>query len=203
MIGSREQIFDCLHREALTVDELVERVGVSRTAVNLQLRQLLASGLVRVWRRPSQGMVGKPASLYEVVPGMEDRESRAYPGLLAGLIGELRERMGDDVEDVLEHTGRRLARQAALSSPPDFETGLRAAMALADTLGARTERIDDAHGVMVRNYRCPLGSAVRKDACMCTAMAAFFSEATGRPARAECLRGERLVCQYYIEAPAR
>ena len=32
---------------------------------------------------------------------------------------------------------------------------------------------------MVRNFTCPVGSVVREEQCVCRAMAAFFSEATG------------------------
>jgi len=54
----------------------------------------------------------------------------------------------------------------------------------------------------VRNYSCPLGSAVRDQPCVCRALAAFFSEATGRPAAEQCLRDGRLICQYFIDNPA-
>jgi hypothetical protein len=30
-------------------------------------------------------------------------------------------------------------------------------------------------------------------------MAAFFSEATGMPASEQCLREDRLICQYFVE----
>lgn len=52
---------------------------------------------------------------------------------------------------------------------------------------------------MVRNFTCPVGSVVREEQCVCRAMAGFFSEATGRPTTEQCLREDRLICQYFIE----
>jgi len=76
---------------------------------------------------------------------------------------------------------------------------LRAAMASADSLGASTELSSQEGGLLVRNYSCPLGAAVRVDESVCRGLTAFFSEATGKPAQTRCLRDERLLCQYLIE----
>ncbi|WP_210247965.1 hypothetical protein [Rhizobium tropici] len=95
--------------------------------------------------------------------------------------------------------GRQLARDVGLAEPGDFQSGLKAAMAAADALGASTEAIAQPDGVLVRNYSCPLGSAVREEKCVCRALAAFFSEATGRLATEQCLRDDRLLCQYLIK----
>ena len=61
-----------------------------------------------------------------------------------------------------------------------------------------TERAPHEQGVTVRNYACPVASAVRGESCVCRAIAAFFSEATGRPATEMCLREGRVICQYLI-----
>jgi hypothetical protein len=70
-------------------------------------------------------------------------------------------------------------------------------------LGASTEVVEQPGGVLVRNYSCPVASAVRTEPCVCRALAVFFSEATGQPAVEQCLRGERLICQYLVKRPAK
>ena len=45
-------------------------------------------------------------------------------------------------------------------------------------LGASTEVVEQPGGVLVRNYSCPVASAVRTEPCVCRALAAFFSEAS-------------------------
>lgn len=200
LLSTKTDILDVLRREALTVLQLCQRLGVTRNAVIVQLRQLEAEGLVRRARRQERGGVGKPAAVFEAAPGSEDVASSAYQVLMPALLGTLRERLGPDaLGDLLEQSGRRLARDAGLSGPADAETGLRAAMAAADRLGATTELVRQPDGFLVRNYSCPVANAVRAEPCVCRLMAAFFAEATGLPAREQCLRDGRLVCQYLVE----
>lgn len=198
-MSTRENILEVLRRENLSVNELCERVGVTRNAINVQLRQLVASGLVRAMRTPRRGRPGKPAQIYEMAPHSEDIASSAYQPLLASLLSTINARLGADaLPEMLEQTGRNMARQAGLSEPNDFETGLTAALELANELGASTEVIRREDGVMVRNYSCPIGTVVRSEPCACRMLAAFFSEATGRPVTEQCQRNGRLICQYLI-----
>jgi predicted ArsR family transcriptional regulator len=197
---TKNDILSLLQREALTVVQLCERLGVTRNAVNVQIKQLEAEGFVRTSKLRQRGALGKPATLYEAAPGSEDVASLAYQTFLSGLLAVLREQIGESaLADVLEQTGRRLARDAGLGDTSDFESGLRAAMAAADALGATTEAIVQPDGMMVRNYTCPMGSAVRGEPCVCRALASFFSEATGCPATEQCAREDRLICQYFIK----
>ncbi|WP_156132415.1 hypothetical protein [Paraburkholderia terrae] len=71
-------------------------------------------------------------------------------------------------------------------------------MALVDALGAQTEVVTDGDAIVVRNFSCPVASAVRETRCVCRAIAAYISEATGRPVSEHCLREGRLICQYRI-----
>ena len=201
-LTTRTDILDLLRRDALTVSQLCERLGITRNAVNVQLRLLEVHGLVRPSASRPRGAVGKPAVLYEAAPGSEDLSSKAYQVFLPGLLAVLKDRLDPAMlGEVLDELGRQLARAAGLGSPADFDSGLAAAMSAADALGASTEAVAQDGGLLVRNYSCPLGSAVRQEACVCRAMASFFSEATGREVSERCERGERLVCQYFVKAP--
>jgi hypothetical protein len=110
----------------------------------------------------------------------------------------LRERFGEQaMGELLEETGRRLARSAGFGKPGDVAADLRAAMTSANALGASTELSSKEGGLLVRNYSCPLGGGGSRR----RALTAFFSEATGKPAQTRCLREERLLCEYLIELP--
>lgn len=204
-MSTKSDILHLLQREPLTVVQLCEHLGVTRNAVIVQLKQLESEGLVRRSKIRPPNSVGKPPVVFEAAPGSEDVTSTAYQILLTQLLATLKDRYHvDELGDVLEQTGRQLAQRAGLANPATFDSGLRAAMAAADALGASTEAIPQAGGVMVRNFTCPVGSVVREEQCVCRAMAAFFSEATGMPASEQCLREDRLICQYFIKhAPAR
>jgi predicted ArsR family transcriptional regulator len=96
-----------------------------------------------------------------------------------------------------------MAREAGLKPTAGFDEALRAALAAVGRLGASTEVVEQPSGVVVRNYSCPVASAVRTEPCVCGALAAFFSEATGQPAVEQCLRAERLICQYLVQRPGK
>lgn len=198
-MSTKNDILSALQREPLTVVQLCERFDVTRNAINVQLKQLEAEGLVRR-RKPLQtGTPGKPATVYEAAAGSEDSSSTAYRAFLLGLLSVLKESLNaEQLEAVLEETGRRLARESGLPSTTNFENNLAKAMATANELGASTEAVLEDDAVMVRNYSCPVAGAVREAPCVCKALAAFFSEATGRPAIERCLRDGRLICQYRV-----
>ncbi|ODP35637.1 metalloregulator ArsR/SmtB family transcription factor [Pandoraea sp. ISTKB] len=205
---TRNDILGLLQRESLTVLQLCERLGVTRNAINVQLKVLEAEGTVRRAKSVQSGGPGKPAIVYEAAPGTEDLGSSAYPAFLAGLLSVLDANLDPEtLNRILETTGRRLAQEAGLTKPvvstngeTAFERRLAAAMAAADALGASTQAVPVDGGIMVRNYSCPLGGVTRDKPCVCRALAAFFSEATGRPASEHCIREERLICQYLIES---
>ncbi|MFZ6769954.1 helix-turn-helix transcriptional regulator [Undibacterium sp. Di26W] len=197
---TKNNILNALRRESLTVIQLCEHLGVTRNAINVQLKQLEAEGRVRRKKGMQTGVPGKPAITYEAAPGSEDATSKAYPVFLMGLISTLRKKLNpDEMLNVLDETGRNLARTAGLSASADFNDDLSRVMKVADSMGASTEAIAVPGGIMVRNYSCPVGGAVRSEPCLCVTLAALFSEATGKPVTERCLRDDRLICQYFIE----
>jgi predicted ArsR family transcriptional regulator len=199
-VETRDRILNAVRRDRLTVADICSRLKITRTAVNSHLQQLLASGLIQaVETRRSPG-AGKPAVVYRSAEGSEDANSCAYRPFLLSLLSVLHERFDERaMGELLEETGRRLARSAGFRKPGDAQADLRAAMASADSLGASTELSSLEGGLLVRNFSCPLGAAVRLDDGVCRALTAFFSEATGKPAQTRCLRDGRLLCQYLIE----
>lgn len=197
---TKNAILSALQRESLTVVQLCERLGVTRNAINVQLKQLEAEGRVRRRKSLQTGAPGKPAIAYESAPGSEDLTSSAYRDFLLSLVAVLRDSLPSaQLGDLLEETGRRLAREGGLAASGNFEQDLARAMSAADAMGATTEATPVPGGIMVRNYSCPVGGAVRKDACACRALAAVFSEATGQTVVEQCLRGDKLICQYFIK----
>jgi predicted ArsR family transcriptional regulator len=198
-VTTKSDVLRALQREPLTVVQLCELLGVTRNAINVQLKQLEAEGRVHRSSQLQSGTPGKPAIVYEAAAGSEDASSSAYQVFLLGLLATLGSHLGKkQLEDILTETGRRLARENGLPASTDFRTNLAQAMAIVDALGANTEAVAEGNAIMVRNYSCPVASAVRETPCVCKAMAAYFSEATGRPVTEHCLREGRLICQYRI-----
>jgi len=198
--STRRQILDLISRRPQTVAELSAELDLTRNAIVVQLQQLDADGLVRRGQRQRSRGVGKPGYEYEIVPGTEDSLSQAYRPLLEQLIAVLGRRLpAATVAEILEDAGRELARGAGISNCDDPRSRLKQAVAIVNSLGACAEIIDDGSGALVvENRRCPFASAVRRDACVCVAAAAFFREATGLAFEQNCERGDRLTCRYVV-----
>lgn len=195
---SRRQLLDLVSQRPHTVAELAAALELTRNAIVVQLRQLEAEGLVRRGTLLRSGNAGKPGYAYEIVPGTEDRLSLAYRPLMEQLVAVLGRRLPPaQLAALLEEAGRELARSGGFSSTTDGRQRLREAVAAVNGLGACARVIEDATGALiVENYRCPFASAVRKDACVCRAAAAFFQEATGLPFTQKCDRSGSLTCRY-------
>src|SRR5215213_6565579 len=82
--GTRERIVDLLRRSALTANDIADRLGLTHNAVRAHLVTLQREGLVRESGR--QPTVGRPATLYEVIPTAEALLSRAYIPFVAELV---------------------------------------------------------------------------------------------------------------------
>lgn len=200
-MSTRAEILSLLRRAPLTVAELARRLDVTRNAVIVPLRQLEADGLVEGQERRDK-RVGKPAVEYRSVPGHEDETSLAYPTFAELLVEALPRHLSrDQIQEAMTRIGAKLATQLANGnqSEASFSERLKAATDFADKMGAETVVEATEAGAVVRSYSCPLGRAVRQEPCVCSVIAAFFTDATGRRVVEQCDRGETLVCKFVIE----
>jgi len=199
-LSTRQRILDLISRGPISIPELSARLGMARNAVVVQLQKLVGEGLVRRGGHQRTGTAGKPGYVYELVPGTEDIFSEAYRPLVGQLLAVLRERLRpDEIAGILEEAGKRLAQEAGLVSDEAPRERLAKAVAVVNGLGACAEIVEGAAGkLMVENRRCPFAHAVRRDACVCNAAAAFFRAATGLPFEQHCDRDEILTCRYVV-----
>lgn len=200
---TREDILSELRRGNLTTAELANRLSLSRNAVVLPLSQLESEGLVRRAALRRSGQAGKPAHEYEVVPGHEDTVSSAYRPFTELMLTVLPwHQTSDEIERLMHDVGREMASHMPSNNGRAFADRLAAARALVDDLGAATELSVDGDHVLIQSRSCPLATAVRKEPCVCKAVAAFFEAATGQKTSERCIRKEKLTCRFEIEAKA-
>ena len=198
-MSTKDNILSYLRRERLTVAELAERLDVTRNAVIVQLRQLEADGLVAGQGRKDK-RVGKPAVEYSVVAGREDEASKAYPAFAELLVEALPSYLSrDQIQDLMDRVGNRMAAQLDRDGRSDFDERLKSATDFADSVGAETSVETIEGGAIIRSFSCPLGRAVRKEPCVCSTMASFFSKVTGAQVREQCTRGEKLYCEFAVQ----
>ena len=106
------------------------------------MQHLLASGLIQAVETRLSAGAGKPAVVCRAAEGSEDANSCAYRPFFLSLLSVLHDRLGEGaMGELLEETGRHLARSAGFGKPNNVEADLRAAMANADSLGRRIHRV--------------------------------------------------------------
>ena len=201
-MNTKTQILLALRQEALSIAQLCERLNLTRTAVNLPIKQLLAEGLIQ-GRIEQSGRVGKPSVVYEAAIGTEDLGSQAYQPILSALLAQLRNDLNADAfQSLLENAGRRMAQASLDLSSDDYQAKIQIAMQAANELGATTQLQREADGsYLITNRTCLAATAVRGEPNLCQLIAAFFAEASGCTVNEECQCAERMFCQYRVIPP--
>jgi predicted ArsR family transcriptional regulator len=204
--STRRAILVALRRDGpLSPDELVARLGISRTAVLQQLRGLESNGLVE--RRAVRHGVGRPRHLYEVTPAAQSAFPASYDRLSEGLLHAVAAVGGKALLDEVFRTRRAMLAASA--------RGRLQAEGLADApLADRVEalaRIQDELGYLASAERCsgpdgqPNGTIrLREHNC------AIYAIATEHPDACRCeigwfrdVLGARVVRESHIAAGAR
>lgn len=195
----KDEIFEILNHEALTVLELVERFGLTRGAIALHLKELEAAGLIKRSLRQHSGNAGKPPSEYRACAGFEDRKSLAYPIIAPTMIEAIGQSLDEDARTMLySEIGKKLASHVDVTNLNSLGERVKAATDVADSLGAATHTDDAEDCIIVRSYTCPIASMVRQDGACCVIIQEYFAYATGHTCVQECHLGDRVVCQYRI-----
>lgn len=195
---TKNTILSLLRRQNLTVNELADRLGVTRNAIIIPLKQLEADGLVEGKSRRGSG-AGKPPTEFGAVAGTEDSDSGAYKPFLQKVINTLPSYLErHEIEKLMGEIGSSLAQEVKTDTSDSFEARLDAALQFLDGIGAGTSKEETETHITIRSYSCPLGRAVREDPCVCSAMERFFADVTGGDVREECKRDGRLLCQFII-----
>lgn len=199
-MNTKSRILASIQQQPQTILNLCELLSLTRTAVNLPIKQLLAEELIRGRTESSAGQVGKPSMIYEAAAGTEDLNSKAYLPILQALIGQIQMDLGDDVLlELLKKTGRQMARATMGKKAESTQDNIEAAMKVVDALGATTQLHPQADGgFIITNNTCPAATVARANGQICQMMSAFFAEATGIETHEFCQRDERLVCRYRI-----
>jgi predicted ArsR family transcriptional regulator len=113
-------------KAGLSIEELTERLGITRTAVRQHLAALEREGTVaRGGVRPSGG---RPQHVYVLTEAGAERFTRRYSWFADLLIGLLRSELGaEDLRDRLEALGENAARALLRSAAGDQRLSARLA----------------------------------------------------------------------------
>ena len=199
-MSTSTKIINLLNRKAWTVNELAEKLSISRNAAHLQISKLEALGVIEKNMQRHPTGAGKPAYEYCTVAGKEDTYSSAYKPLLDVMM----QTMGDDLtakarKRLFENTGRALAISAGLKSSTDLKKDVKKALKAVNELGAMAELTCKDKKNYISCYSCPVATLVHTEPLTCQLVAAFFSEATEGKISVKCSRDKTVICGFLIE----
>jgi len=193
---TRTRVITALRRAPMTLDQLVSELGLTRTAVRLQLAALERDGQVE-WLGLQPGRT-KPAHIYALTSSAEQQLSRAYVPVLTQLLHVLSTRLSPpEFEGVMRDVGRGLLVDRARPRGTLRERA-GSASRLLDQLGGMTEVVEEGPDLVIRSHGCPLAATALHHAETCSAMESLVSEFVGTAVTQHCERTPRPRCRFHI-----
>jgi predicted ArsR family transcriptional regulator len=197
LASTRGQIIALLRRSDRRVNELADELGLTDNAVRSHLAALERDGLVEQHPGIPQG-VGKPASVYHLLPAADALLPKAYAPVLRVLLSILAERMsGEELEDLLREVGRR-ASAGRTEPEQDIRMRIDAAYGVLGELGGVADLEESDNTVFIRGFSCPLAAVVPDHPRVCKVAESLLTELVGVPVREQCAKGDRPRCCFEI-----
>ena len=189
-----------LRTGGLTADDIARTLGLTRSAVRLQITAMERDGVVRkVGKRPG---TTRPSYVFELTPEVEQLLSKAYIPLLTGLVDVFAEALpADQIEALLRKIGIGLAQQVTRGKRVSGGLESRAAAASAlmnEHLGAMT-RVESNGAITIRGAGCPLAALTGKHKGVCLAMESLVTAIVGVPVKECCDRDDRPQCCFEMQ----
>lgn len=189
-----------LRTGGLTADDIARTLGLTRSAVRLQITAMERDGVVRkVGKRPG---TTRPSYVFELTPEVEQLLSKAYIPLLTGLVDVFAEALpADQIEALLRKIGIGLAQQVTRGKRVSGGLESRAAAASAlmnEHLGAMT-RVESNGAITIRGAGCPLAALTGKHKGVCLAMESLVAAIVGVPVKECCDRDDRPQCCFEMQ----
>lgn len=188
-------IVELVSRQPMSIAEIARSLSLTRNSVYVQLCKLVASGVLELGERRASGTRGKPAQVYSLAPGREDTYSTAYKPAFASLMAALNSRLSESqLTELMQVMGDELAARAGLDGD-----NLQASVDAVNALGASAQILEQGEQTWIECTTCPLASGTRCESGLCSAVARFFTQGSGRETTAHCERGERMRCRFLVE----
>ncbi len=205
MQATRERILNILkERGQVTVDELSQELGLTAVTVRHHIDILRGEGLVAAPVARRRKAPGRPKHVYTLTEKASALFPQRYSHLVGQILDEVRARFSpDEVKQIMERIGERMAKQADLS-PTNFKARLVATVEFLDGLGymARWEQGDD-DGYLLSIVNCPYEQVSRQDYDICTIDVAMLTRLLGTsPQRVTSTAEGDHQCAYIVHPPA-
>jgi predicted ArsR family transcriptional regulator len=196
---SRGRIVALLQAGGATADDLASRLGITRSAVRVQLAAMERDGVVR--RAGKKPGTTRPSYVFELTPELAQSLSKAYVPLLTELVGAIAESLpAHQLHSLLRRAGKRLADQLLRGRRPAGDLRSRVQMAselMNSQLGART-RVESNGSHIIHGTGCPLAALTSRQPEACRVIQALLTELVAAPVRECCEHNGQPHCRFEI-----
>jgi DeoR family suf operon transcriptional repressor len=179
--STRGRILNILkeHGQA-TVDDLSQELGLTAVTVRHHLDVLRGDGLIAppiVRRRKTPG---RPQYVYSLAERAGSIFPKRYEHLAQLMLEEVRACLPpDEVAQMMERIGKRIARQAHLPRQGSFEDRLSAVVEFLNDLGYMAHWERDGGGYLLHAINCPYEKVSRHDQEICDIDLALLTQLLG------------------------
>ena len=201
---TRGRIVELLQLGSSTADQLASQLGVSRSAIRVQLTAMERDGVVV--RTGTRAGTTRPSHVFELTPESRQFLSKAYLPLLGELVSELETSLtAEQLQSLLRRVGKRLARGFAARKRPGAD--LRARVTQASDLmnahfGARTH-VESNSVFAIVGPACPLAALTSTHPAVCQGVRSWLSDVIGAPVQECCERSGHPRCRFEIRKERR
>jgi DeoR family transcriptional regulator, suf operon transcriptional repressor len=198
---TRGRIVSLLQAGAQTSEEIAKRLGLTPSAVRVQITTMERDGVVRrIGKRPG---TTRPSHLFELTREAEQLLSKAYIPMLVELVRAFAAELpAKQLNALFRRAGRALADELSRGKQPTGNLRSRVAAAsemMNNHLGATT-RVETNGKIVIRGFGCPLAAVTGNHRGVCLAMESLVTEIVGTRVRECCDRGERPRCCFEIDS---
>ncbi|MCP4536870.1 MAG: ArsR family transcriptional regulator [Chloroflexi bacterium] len=207
MQATRERILSILkERGQATVDELSQELELTAVTVRHHIDILRSEGLVAAPQARRRKAPGRPKHIFMLTEKASALFPKRYTHLISQILGEVRAQFPpDQIDQMVQRIGERIANQADISGENDFQDRLIATVEFLDELGymAQWEQSDDGnYSLCIAN--CPYEGVSKQEREVCAIDQAMLTHLLGVPLEhgASAAKGDR-QCTYTIHPPTK
>ena len=205
MQATRERILNILkERGQATVDELSRELDLTTVTVRHHIDILRSKGLISAPHAHRRKAPGRPKHVFTLTDKASDLFPKRYSQLISQILGEVRAQFSpDQVDQMMQHIGERMAEQATIPSQGNLQARLVAAVKFLDELGymAQWKQNDDGD-YLLHVANCPYEGVSRQEREVCAIDYAMLTRLLGAPPEriTSVAEGDH-QCTYIISPP--
>ncbi|WP_020564844.1 helix-turn-helix transcriptional regulator [Methylosarcina fibrata] len=204
-ISSRQhQILELLlkNRSGLSIDNIAEALGISRTAVKQHFFTIENEGYIR--KDQSNKTAGRPATLYVITDKGINYFPKQYAWFLEMVLGNLiRESGPEQFKSYMSMLGTALAQKLrGRFEGKSLNARMKELAAVMEELGYQTEAVSDNENntVSIQAHNCVFHDLAQKHAEICALDLALMSRLLDREVnQSDCMAKGDCVCRFSIK----